>query len=796
MLASAAGGFRQEVPGGRGPPVGVQLLPGAPAPAFRLCVRSAVWLLGTSKSYLYDKSAHTNLSRVQEWEAGRMRGVSIVPCNICRRGGGCQLADGEFRVVDLLQADGICACCDGTALRLGGARCSAKLQRLLRDDRGGLLQQAHDDYHTSHHGYLERGGRRLTQARRLRAVATLLERGLCREAVRKVLNSQAAEQRRHGNAGRCNAKRILDQQREQMVRFVLERVRADPEGKLLQIIDRLICSKRGMYRAAAEHFSRDPAAVTFCRQTFRTVLASHPLTAGFKLVARRKDHNCCPICLDFECRLDLHEMQLKVAKRRAAVEREEDSRQAFAEQAAELQASVDALNDQYNEHEAEVAQGRLFAKTLESVAAEQRLRLSPEERNSSQFYASVPASTLDHQDKMSMLDLPSMWRDPAAKKTGLNKFVTEQHGVADVTGCRGFEYFISKGQNHGGESNIGISIHALHSLTTLNGERTKVLLLDRASDQHSTYWMRYAQLLVDTGLVERSVVAMLPTYHAKHHADRVHGCLRSALGCSNIMNIDGLSRLADSIPNMHGTIANPAQFADFKAYLESNYKGPGREKLLVKSFFLFVASRELDGKLLMKRTPTDQTWYKETLQDDGYNCGIWAAWFACSFMRWLSRMQVEEAAGATAGGPQPARDFATYFRQHAQQAQHEQRQRALARRRPFIAEQRMLYAQLFAQAVAEDSPILEWVQQSNGMGVAAQPGLALRHVGSTDEVDLTGDSEDEQPKKKCGRPPKAPGRRPAKPTPAPTLKRQQPEQPAASPPLPHHMTRRGAAAPL
>ena len=66
----------------------------------------------------------------------------------------------------------------------------------------------------------------------------------------------------------------------------------------------------------------------------------------------------------------------------------------------------------------------------------------------------------------------------------------------------------------------------------------------------------------------------------------------------------------------------------------------------------------------------------------------------------------------------------------------------------------MLYAQLFAQAVAEDSPILEWVQQSNGMGVAAQPGLALRHVGSTDEVDLTGDSEDEQPKKKCGRPPK------------------------------------------
>lgn len=158
----------------------MQLLPGAPAPAFRLCVRSAVWLLGTSKSYLYDKSAHTNLSRVQEWEAGRMRGVSIVPCNICRRGGGCQLADGEFRVVDLLQADGICACCDGTALRLGGARCSAKLQRLLRDDRGGLLQQAHDDYHTSHHGYLERGGRRLTQARRLRAVATLLERGLCR----------------------------------------------------------------------------------------------------------------------------------------------------------------------------------------------------------------------------------------------------------------------------------------------------------------------------------------------------------------------------------------------------------------------------------------------------------------------------------------------------------------------------------------------------------------------------------------------------------------------------------------
>ena len=165
--------------------------------------------------------------------------------------------------------------------------------------------------------------------------------------------------------------------------------------------------------------------------------------------------------------------------------------------------------------------------------------------------------------------------------------------------------------------------------------------MDRASDQHSTYWMRYAQLLVDTGLVERSVVAMLPTYHAKHHADRyargegggarrgmyvdgcrafglarstrgnaprcltlppaaccwhrprcrVHGCLRSALGCSNIMNIDGLSRLADSIPNMHGTIANPAQFADFKAYLESNYKGPGREKLLVKSFFLFVASR-------------------------------------------------------------------------------------------------------------------------------------------------------------------------------------------------------------
>ena len=34
---------------------------------------------------------------------------------------------------------------------------------------------------------------------------------------------------------------------------------------------------------------------------------------------------------------------------------------------------------------------------------------------------------------------------------------------------------------------------------------------------------------------------------------------------------------------------------------------------------------------------------QETLQDDGYNCGIWAAWFACSFMRWLSRMQVRQA---------------------------------------------------------------------------------------------------------------------------------------------------------
>lgn len=181
----------------------------------------------------------------------------------------------------------------------------------------------------------------------------------CRQACRLVLNCQvsaatfekataallasgynpkAAEQRRHGNTGRVNGKRFPDEFREQLVRFVLERVRADPEGKKLQLIDRMICSKRGLYRWVSPTAGTcpyvaplDPQVLSslnlsagcraglmnfrpkfeFSRAMFRNLLATHPLTAGFRIVARRKDHNCCPICLDFEYRLDALELQLK-----------------------------------------------------------------------------------------------------------------------------------------------------------------------------------------------------------------------------------------------------------------------------------------------------------------------------------------------------------------------------------------------------------------------------------------------------------------------------------------------------
>lgn len=71
----------------------------------------------------------------------------------------------------------------------------------------------------------------------------------------------------------------------------------------------------------------------------------------------------------------------------------------------------------------------------------------------------------------------------------------------------------------------------------------------------------------------------------------MHGCLRSALDIGNVMTIDGLCKLADSLPRMHGIIANPAQFADIKAYLEQEYRGPGKENMHVTQFFMFVASR-------------------------------------------------------------------------------------------------------------------------------------------------------------------------------------------------------------
>lgn len=177
----------------------------------------------------------------------------------------------------------------------------------------------------------------------------------------------------------------------------------------------------------------------------------------------------------------------------------------------------------------------------------------------------------------------------------------------DVPAGVGHELLAAKGQGHGSDADAGLNVMMLHLLSTLNGERTVVVELDNAADQHNNAYAPFAVALVDFGLVDRAVFVFLAPYHAKHLADGAHGALRTAARMADVLDIDGLSMLSNRLPGHQSSIINTATFVDFPAAFKEVYRAKTIPN--IKQYSIFAADREMAGTLSMKTSADDPTWY-------------------------------------------------------------------------------------------------------------------------------------------------------------------------------------------
>ncbi|GAQ92852.1 hypothetical protein KFL_011680010 [Klebsormidium nitens] len=325
------------------------------------------------------------------------------------------------------------------------------------------------------------------------------------------------------------------------------------------------------------------------------------LLVFLRIVRSRKDHNFCPHCLDFETTLTAVERELRSVGAK--------SKQVgtapphwMTQRLRTLQSEQKRLEQQYGKHEMWWRSRRLFARTLEEVAKDQLRALG--QTSTSHPFASSASSMVCQEDKKGLLNLPIFQRDPTSAP--LEKTVIEPHGIIDCRSLEAWEILINKGQNVGGEAFVAINVLLAWALSNLNGEKVFVNLLDNASDLHNRFRFCLQQFLVDLGVVERAAVVYLPAHHAKHFMDAVHGYLEIASRTTDIFSRDNLAALCSSLPRVHGTCANPELFENLNDFFRNHYNSASMPN--IKAHALVVASKELNGVVLLKENPEDNAW--------------------------------------------------------------------------------------------------------------------------------------------------------------------------------------------
>ncbi|EIE18043.1 hypothetical protein COCSUDRAFT_45672 [Coccomyxa subellipsoidea C-169] len=343
---------------------------------------------------------------------------------------------------------------------------------------------------------------------------------------------------------------------------------------------------------------------------------------GFRLVGRRRDHNYCSCCTELEQEVD-RAVQLQRQREAEAPRLAQSGALAPAAAAAPapVSAAVEAagaavaaaklhqelVEECLKRHSEAARRQRQLVACAEAEAVQLRCEVPPPQKLCSQPFATVQAVSILHYDKKTPNKLPDTARELAGG-WGRERKVIEVHGVADLSTGRSYEYLIFKGQNYSGCATTGINVIMHHALTTLNGERVLVVVLDNAADQHNNLWARVPQLMVDAGVVERCLLLFLPANHAKHMANAAHGMLTTAMRRADVLTTDQQGCLANSLPNMQSSILIPAAVADFAAWMSSVYTE--HNMLHVSKFSVFMADKAFGGTMLLGRGADNVQWFR------------------------------------------------------------------------------------------------------------------------------------------------------------------------------------------
>jgi len=178
------------------------------------------------------------------------------------------------------------------------------LTQLVKAGHTGTIDRWHRQYHTQH-TVCGKQGREQTAV-----LAAMRERGVCWPGIQLVLeveihtsrrkrideglertqfDPQAVARQPHGLTGEQPANALSAATRDSIVSRVLACSKTDPEKKQLHVHHHQLNSIKGLLAAVAQAEGCSPAAV-------RIVLSTHTLTAGYKLVPKRRDHNYCQFC--------------------------------------------------------------------------------------------------------------------------------------------------------------------------------------------------------------------------------------------------------------------------------------------------------------------------------------------------------------------------------------------------------------------------------------------------------------------------------------------------------------------
>lgn len=358
--------------------------------------------------------------------------------------------------------------------------------------------------------------------------------------------------------------RISEEIRQSVAECLNVTLRADPSGSgtavKYRLYDASINTMEKLRNRVYTSLSRSLGDVGELNSvTFKNLFREYLADRDGKFTFARADHNCCPTCQDLEFECHGAQMELKLAEKQLNISNEdmEFKRKMF-----------ESAKQKLNKHVKYDKMVRSHLKKLAHAFREEHNKDMEAFRNlvsgvsieeSPAWLSRKGRAVFTHQDDMTKPDVPTFHQDSlsslARYRPDVTAHVSVLSGDATVTT---HEY--GSGAKNSGSVFEGI---LLNHIFTCKGEDVMIVWSDCASVGRSFFSLvACTQFLVDSGFCNIALFGFMANCHGKYLADSLFGQWRTRARRVNIITLDDLIDVFQSInrsgtASVTGLILNP-----------------------------------------------------------------------------------------------------------------------------------------------------------------------------------------------------------------------------------------------